>query len=279
MSPLPLFNRRQRHKQLRARRPRKPRGPQTEVGDWYQAEEDGHGEEASGVFLRLQEPSDSLLIAFGGLGTAIGIPVFEFFNVVSTMERPVKQMFIRDLQGAWYHRGVVAAGDNVEEVAEYVRGVAQRSGASRIVTVGNSAGGYAALLFGNLVQATEVVAFGPQTFISAGLRVIHRDSRFSVPLRRLRASRFYEPAYADLRKVFEAQGNTSTRFTIHHSIDHRLDTLHARRMSGLPGVELKEHRCAKRALVRELRDSGELKSVLEAALHPGAEAPSQNLYH
>ncbi len=269
MSPPPLFNRRKRLEELRARRPRKPRGPQTEVGDWYQVEEDAHGEEASGVFLRLDEPSDSLLIAFGGLGTAIGIPVFEFFNVVSTFEQPVKQMFIRDLQGAWYHRGVVAAGDTIEEVAEYVREVVRTSGARRVVTVGNSAGGYAALLFGSLIEATQVLAFGPQTFISARLRLIHRDRRFGVPLRRLRASRFYDPAYADLRKFFEARGNTTTRFTIHHAADHRLDALHARRMRGLAGVELHEHRVDKRTLVRELRDRGELKTLLEAALHGG----------
>ena len=45
--------------------------------------------------------------------------------------------------------------------------------------LGSSAGGYAALLFGRLLEADEVHAFGPQTFISPSLRLRYSDNWWS----------------------------------------------------------------------------------------------------
>ena len=71
----------------------------------------------AGLALDLGPESDVILIAFGGLLGRLGaVPLFEFFNVVSTFG--VKKAFVRDLNQCWYHRGVVGVGADIPAVAE-----------------------------------------------------------------------------------------------------------------------------------------------------------------
>jgi acetyl esterase/lipase len=51
------------------------------------------------------------------------------------------------------------------------------AGVERTVTVGSSAGGYAALLFGHLLEVDEVLAFASQTFLDPALRDRHGENR------------------------------------------------------------------------------------------------------
>jgi pimeloyl-ACP methyl ester carboxylesterase len=191
--------------------------------------------------------------------------VFEFFNLVSRLEHPPKQIFVRDLERAFYHRGVVGAGSSIEEVADYLRATVREAGVERVVTVGNSAGGYAALLFGHLIGATEVHAFGPETFLTRFRRALHRDRRFRQFLGPLRAAGDLDSRYSDLRKVLgRHQGDT--RFVIHYSSLHRLDVAHAKHVRNLPGVELQPHGHIKGVFVRVLRDTGALEALIKDAV-------------
>ena len=45
--------------------------------------------------------------------------------------------------------------------------------------MGNSAGGYAAILFGLLLKVDKVVAFSPQTFFGPFKNLINRDFRWA----------------------------------------------------------------------------------------------------
>ena len=124
--------------------------------------------------------SDVLLVAFGGLNRQIGIPPFEFMRL--TGETPVKKLFVRDPRQAWYHRGLPGYSDTLEETATVL---AERTrGAARTVVTGNSAGGYAALLFGELLGADAIVCFAPQTTLR--MAALHElgDRRWDDHLRR-----------------------------------------------------------------------------------------------
>ena len=57
-------------------------------------------------------------------------------DVVSTFG--VKKAFLRDLNQAWYHRGVVGIGADIPAVAAHLANVISESGATRSVLVGNS---------------------------------------------------------------------------------------------------------------------------------------------
>jgi pimeloyl-ACP methyl ester carboxylesterase len=223
--------------------------------------------ERTGLALDLAPPSEAMLITFGGLLGRLGqVPLFEFFNVVSAFG--VKKAFVRDLGQCWYHRGVAGVGEDVDAVANRLRDVIVESGVGRTVLVGNSAGGYAALLFGKLLAVDEVHAFSAQTFIEPGLRERHGDDRWQPYLERLIESGCFDRRYADLRPVLERDG-AHTVFHVYYAAKNPLDVAHSLHVEHARGVELHPYPQHGHRLIKVLRDSGELADLLERALGTG----------
>ena len=113
---------------------------------------------------RSQDPDPlrtSLLVTFGGVWATGAQPGFEFVSTAADL--PGSALFLTDIDQVWYQSGVRGVGSSIPEVAAFLRGVIDDNGFDRIVMIGNSAGGYAALLFGALVGADVVHAFSPQT--------------------------------------------------------------------------------------------------------------------
>ena len=105
----------------------------------------------TGFVSSLDEPGNVALVLFGGMNNQIGMPPFEFFRL--TQDLPVKRIFLRDHEQAWYHRGVRGAGNSIDEVVECLTQLFVEAKVDKVLMVGNSMGGYAALLFGNLLGA------------------------------------------------------------------------------------------------------------------------------
>lgn len=57
------------------------------------------------------------------------------------------------------------SGKTVDEVCETLRCEIKKLNASTVTTLGSSAGGFASLLFGNMLQSECILAFSPQTFL------------------------------------------------------------------------------------------------------------------
>jgi pimeloyl-ACP methyl ester carboxylesterase len=108
--------------------------------------------------------SDRLVIAF--TAHRMG-PRFGFYAIAKTLGANV--LFVRDARDCWYNTGVDGLGSTVEEIAASLAKVAEEVGAKRVVTLGSSMGGYAAILFGCLLNAERCVAFAPQTLLQDGL--------------------------------------------------------------------------------------------------------------
>ena len=113
----------------------------------------------------LDVESDTLLVIFGGLRGGLGVPLFEFKRTVSKLEMPFKTPFVRDLHQAWYQKGLADITSNVDETRDYLHRVFDAQKPNRIVMLGNSVGGYAAILFACLAGADEVLAISPQTYL------------------------------------------------------------------------------------------------------------------
>ena len=221
----------------------------------------------------LERPSPVVAVVFGGLAMRMeGIPPFEFFRILGAAA-PTKRLFVRDRNRCWYQRGVAGVAEDIEGVAEALRLLIAESGASRVVTLGASAGGYAALLFGRLLGAGEVHAFAPQTFISPELRSRFGDSRWPAEMAALSESGAYRPAFGDLRRVFEQAPPRGGRFVLHYCPEDELDTIHARHLASEAGVELREHAEGGHYIARSLRQSGDLLPLLSEALLSAAPAP------
>jgi hypothetical protein len=225
-----------------------------------------------GAAFDLESPSSTLLVAFGGMPGHMGMPPFEFFNISQDLE--VKKAYLRDLDRAWYHAGIRGLGDSPEQVAEKLRAVIADAGSSKVVFAGNSAGGWAALLFGALVDVDLVLAFSPQTtLLEADLRRIN-DQRWDRFLRGARRYDLLRDDLLDLRPVLEAHPPAeNARWAIHYASMYELDAFHAERLGDVPGVELDGHAGQRggHGLIRALRDQGKLREILADAV---AERPA-----
>lgn len=219
-----------------------------------------------GALPDVSSPSSVVVIAFGGLMMSVGgIPPFEFFGVLNKAA-PAKKLFFRDHRLSWYHRGVRGFAPDIKGIEAGIRDIIAELNPTKVVMLGSSAGGYAALLFGRLLGATEVHAFGPQTFISPTLRLRHHDNQWRRPWLSLMLSGRYQTRYGDLYRLFRRTPSSDTRFVIHYCRTTRLDTVHAERLGRHPDVELRHYEEGGHNVVKHLRETGELQSLLQLIL-------------
>jgi pimeloyl-ACP methyl ester carboxylesterase len=212
--------------------------------------------------LCVDEPggADVVLVFFAGFGGGFGgMPAFEFRNTVADV--PAHKVFLRDRSSLWYLAGLPGIGDSADAIAAYLRDHCARLGAKRIVTVGNSSGGFAALLFGILIDADEVHAFAPKTRLLEAqdfhdqekLRLIHRHVGRDHP-------------YLDIRKLVLDGRGARTTLHIHYPNGDAVDAGQARRVADLPNVRLWKYRWRTHALVRVLKQYGALRPILCSAI-------------
>jgi hypothetical protein len=210
---------------------------------------------SEGIGLDLEHDSRTLVIAFAGLkGFLGGFPVFEFRNILSSVD--VKSAFFRDHFAAWYHRGVVDVGPGIDSVMAKLREL--EGEAERVVMIGNSAGGYAALLFAALLGC-EAYAFSPQTFIDPELLREAGDDRWDTELDALLGSGGFDRRYGDLAPLIAA---SEGRFEIFYGALDPVDWKHVERIRGNAQVTVNRIEDCDHRVVRHLRDSGWLLSFL-----------------
>ncbi len=209
-------------------------------------------------------PGQPLLVAFGGIAGELGIPPFEFFNL--SKEFNVNRIYVRDLTQSWYQMGLPGLADNVEEVSLVLKEKISELNANKVVFIGNSMGGYAAILFGILLNADIVHAFSPQTFINRFHRFIYRDRRWRKYLTNVYKNSHKK--YFDLRKVIHQDSRKlHCEINIYYSSNHRLDKIHAEHMKNIGIITLHSYAEGGHRLVKTLRDEGSLKSIINNSLN------------
>src|SRR4051794_20462937 len=182
-----------------------------------------------GMVVDPQPSSSALLVAFGGIAHRLAMPPFEFFRLASALE--VNKVFLRDLDESWYHCGVRGMSADVDSTAAALQRIVRETGAERVVFTGNSAGGYASLLFGVLSPTPVTVhAFSAQTFLGRRARLLSLDHRWQKQMRRVQRIDGGSPTM-DLRKVISGTESRSA-LHLHYGRSHRLDRPHAPRRRG-----------------------------------------------
>jgi pimeloyl-ACP methyl ester carboxylesterase len=224
------------------------------------------------VSLDMDGESRTLLIAFGGMSGSIGMPPFEFFSL--TGDIPVKRLFVRDLRQSWYHRGMPGHGDSLLAVAESLAALIEAHDVDRLVVAGNSAGGYAALVYGTLLGADVVLCFAPQTILDLDILASMGDHRWDSHLRPLVAAGKLDSRWTDLRSALPQARRADTDYRVFFDESLSTDRQHAERLRGVDGVRLYRFGRGRHHLVRSLRDSGALARILQSALQVPSQRPT-----
>lgn len=222
-----------------------------------------------------REDSPTMLLTFGGMKSTAGIVAFEFVRMTQSLG--VKRMYVRDPRQSWYHRGMPQHGMTLSSVGEVLRRLVQERGTERLVVVGNSAGGYAALVFGALLRADVVLAFAPQTTLRREHLRAMGDERWDELLIPLYEKGAIEERWADLSEALPGALTPATRCNVYFD-EHVLDSAHAERLAAIPNVRLYRFGRGGHDLVRSLRDCGALERLLRDALElepaAGSEEPA-----
>lgn len=206
---------------------------------------------------------NSLLVSFGGIMQGLGIPVFEFFKSLDNLD--CDKIYMRDFYQAWYQKGVDENISSIEEIRNYLENIIASNKYKNVCFIGNSMGGYAALLFGNLLNINRVICFAPQTFIDTDNRSEHNDTRWTEQLIAVYDNPAKKTEYFDIKDVLK-KNQCRTQFTIFYSPQSILDKCHAERLSDIQNVELVAVNEGGHEVVKAIRNSGELHKIIESAL-------------
>ncbi len=119
--------------------------------------------------LEQVEGATALVVAFTSYGEDGAPPTaHEWRGCLAPV--PCHKLFLLDRRQHWYHSGVEGFSRDLPDTAGRIRNLAADLGGRRIMTLGSSMAGYAALRVGGLVRADHVLALAPWTTIDARWR-------------------------------------------------------------------------------------------------------------
>ena len=216
----------------------------------------------SGVLMDIQGKKH-LLVSFGGIQQGLGIPVFEFFNSIASID--CDKIYLRDFRQAWYQLGVDDTINDPDKLHDFLNDSIKANNYKSVCFLGNSMGGYAAMLFGMMLGIPQVIAFSPQSFIDRWHRLIYFDRRWKKEIDPIHSFETNRPDYFDLRRSLRDHRNTLTKIDLYYSPRHRLDRIHAHRLRTIPNVVLHPIREGGHGVVRTVRDSGELTGLIRSS--------------
>ncbi|MEM6914293.1 MAG: hypothetical protein AAF511_09990 [Pseudomonadota bacterium] len=212
------------------------------------------------------DESDSVLIVFRGmpLTPTEWIP---FQMVRTTIDLPCSKIYVRDFARAWYHQGLQGHSVAIDDTAALLLDlILARPHIKRIATTGVSAGGYAAFLFGYLMQVDEAHGFSPQTYIDVDNRIKNNDFLMEDYLPNVYSHPHLQAEYLDLKPLFESQANTSTRCFIHYDRQHPSDKANADHFGGVPNAYQRVYQEGGHQVARHLKNLGKIDDVFEHML-------------
>lgn len=145
----------------------------------------------------------------------LGIPRFEFVRASGAINE--NKIFVCDPYQAWYQRGITAELNSVRTLASFLSQRIEDIRPERVVMIGNSMGGFAALLFGCILKVDKAIAFSPQISVSPSKRLEFLDFRWPRQILNMYLTTLYRDHCYDLRPVLLAADKTT--FEIHVADD------------------------------------------------------------
>jgi hypothetical protein len=217
-------------------------------------------------------PGEILVIAFGFVSWETR-PDFDFYGRLKKLEqasgRHINKVLVRDSGNAWYHRRVDGLGAHPDETAEGLRALIREIRPSKVITIGQSMGAYAAVMYGMLLEVQQVLAFGPLSFLDPQQALLYHDRRWLTVMRDLAAnppaSGYYDlqalgrskaGVLPDLHIIFGTKPDQATKESVN------LDAMHAHRLAAVGNCTLHPYPYSGHAVVQHLIDTKRINALL-----------------
>lgn len=197
---------------------------------------------------------------------------FDFVGRLRKIEfllgRRFHRIHLRDPRMAWYLQGIDGMGTGLDGTLEVLRGHIRALPATRMTMLGQSMGGYGAILYGLGLGADRVVALGALSTMDAADARARGDTRWLSVMERLEAEGV-AAAQTDL-VALARQTAAPPELRLHYGErpdapgqgDSNLDLFHAERFAALPGCRVVRHAGSDHVVVNHLKAIRELDAVL-----------------
>ena len=200
----------------------------------------------------------NLIVCFGGMALEFGgILPFEFLKYLSVVyKNKCDLIFFIDKQQCWYHKGIQDITDTIEDSVAYINGIIQTGNYKKVIFMGTSAGGYAAILFGSLCNT------GPAATADTKNYVISFIPQTIIPQTCMTPSMNF--MYEDLKPII----NKNTKYCLYGDtgvtdIDNLHHISHCENIECFENVHIiKKKRCN----LKSLRDNGFIKRMIDSVL-------------
>lgn len=218
-----------------------------------------HGQNHRCFAVDSDSSGESLLITFAALPGANGQTRFAFMDVTSELH--ARRAFLIDPHDVLYLKGVPGISDDISGIAAWVRAFADRDGIKRIVCLGNSAGGYGAIVVGTLAGAHVIHAINPPTILSKP------EYLRNTPIRRNLESFDHDHLKTfDLDNFLGTELKSHSHVYIHYSGGASIDRDRSLLFEGMSNVHLVEYEFDDHELARSLARTGTITRMLEISL-------------
>jgi hypothetical protein len=200
----------------------------------------------SELIINENNKRDTAIVCFGGFALTMGgIVPYDFLNFLSKHFKSADKYFYRDIKQMCYHKGIDKLSTDIESTVLYLKTkIVDKY--KRVIFTGNSAGAYASMLYGSLLNVSDVIVFKPITILYGRKNI-------------------YDLRYSDLSKGII---NNTTRYYLYgdESItdindDHHIK--HCENIRSYPNVKI----VYKKGInLKEMKASGELYAIYNSII-------------
>lgn len=207
--------------------------------------------------------SDVLLMTFAGMGWKDSIPTFIFYNFLKPYTN-IDKLFLRDINCRYYIAGIKNSTTNFKDTITMYKDLINKKKYKKIVALGCSAGGYAAILYGQLLGIDKIIAFSPQTVLNSLKEDLIGDI-YNAP-KTCQWLRSLNLDNAEYQKALDLNNYRpfNTPIDIHYSVNGNkgIDKKHAVYLQS-PNCNIFEHPGNDHMIALTLRDQGKLKAIID----------------
>lgn len=220
----------------------------------------------SDCYLYEKNDSDILFVTFAGLGCKNTVPTFifhNFFNNYNTIDK----LFLRDIKCEYYLTGLKDNTHDIHGTIKLIQDLIESKQYRKIVAIGCSAGGFGAILYGNLLKFDKIIAFAPQVVINNDKIDIIRDDVNGPRTCKYLTNYSKDPFFIKCLNLKSFVPFVS-EVEIHYPefASNGIDKRHAEYIQHdkckIIGYESNNHR-----LALEMRDNGTLKKIIDSEIN------------
>lgn len=185
----------------------------------------------------------TLIVSFAGNALEFGrIPQYEFVKSLNIIYPECDKLFYVDKTQKHYLNGILNISKNVEETKVYLENKIKNY--KKVCFIGTSAGGYASILYGSLLNIDYVLAFIPQTKLENKKNIFSKNNI----------------QYIDLKKFI----NSTTKYKLIGDLSkkNKNDLHHISQCDNIKNFKNVNIVYKNKVNLKQIRDSGELKKII-----------------